>query len=254
MQTVATPGLFVASESDKVKNGSYTFADKANLAAQDFTLKPASPYANATISSMALSFADIQALSHDDEARDTTKNFTGVTPFTVTSYDAEADTKFGTTTNASHVYYEDLYFQKSGEGDGAAVTIQTVGVQINSASTEIAKGLKVALVAKKPGTTASYELLGIWKAASGTDTNVWAGSTSNSTVEAYSGNYLDSEESVTTSIAVGNEAAGSGAQIRVYVYLDGEDAKVYSDNAATMTQLLTSLKVAVSTSDSVTYN
>ena len=242
MQVVAAPGLLIDSQSEYVKNATYTFADSADLLPEDVSLLPASPVLPATWSSADLTFAQIKAQGEDTAAADTTNDtLKSASVFNVSTWDATDG--FGYS-GSGNVYKEEIYFKKSADS-GNDVNIGTINVKIDSSAETIAPGLKVALVATVAGTTTpTYKLLGIWKAANGTNTSTAAAQSGTTFTAAVADNYLANNTPLT--LTAGNylpvknagDPAATDTKITAYVYLDGQESVVKSTNANTVKELL----------------
>jgi hypothetical protein len=250
MTTQAAPGIAIASDTVrglKTSTESYVDAYKATTflnakgssiataaakTASDeggtFDLQPASPFL--TVSSGALNFGSIDA----DKAAEVGLN-----------------TK-ATWRTESGVYHEKVYLKTSTQGasDTATVKSAKVAITLNDQTSITAKnGVKVALVSSEG------ELIGIWKPATGEATKTWTGATDavgTAGLTASAGTYLASDawKNLTTQIAVNSTLDNEGKTtkwVEVYVYLDGENAGVFSDNIPDVTQLVNSISVSVST-------
>ena len=251
MTTQAAPGIAVASNSViglKGNDESYVDAYKASTflnakgesiataaakTASDvggtFDLQPASPFL--TLSSGALTFGAIDASSAAAEALDTAKTWRSETA----------------------IYSEKIYLKTSttGSGDTATVNSAKVAITLNSSTNITAKnGVKVALVSSEG------ELIGIWKPTAGDASQTWTGSTSAvgsaglTTGTAYGYSASDAWKNLATPIAVNSTIDNTGKTskwVEVYVYLDGENTGVFSDNIPDVTTLVTGITVSVST-------
>lgn len=250
MTTSAEPGIVIASESVlglRTSSESYVDAYKASTflnakgtsiataaakTASDengtFNLQPASPFLTPT--SNALSFGTIAA---DDAG--------GV------ALDGEAI--WGTSTA---VKSEKIYLKTSTQGasDEAVVKSAKVAITLNDSTSVTAKnGVKVALVSSE------NELIGIWKPADGDSTKTWTGSTSavgTAGLTSSNATYITSDtwKNLSNEITVGSALDNTGKAsdyITVYVYLDGENTGVFSNNIPDVTQLVNKIDVLVST-------
>ena len=244
MTTQAAPGIAIASESilgTKGASESYVDAYKATTilkatgttiasATADttpFDLQPASPFLTPT--SNALSFGTIAA----DAA---------------SAKDLDPDETWGP---ATAVFSEKIYLKTSTQGatDSATVASAKVAITLNSATNITAKnGVKVALVSSE------NELIGIWKPTAGDATKTWVGTneTGSDGLTSSAATYLASDawKNLATPITVGSALDNTGKAsdyITVYVYLDGENTGVFSNNIPDVTQLVNNIDVYVST-------
>lgn len=242
MQTVAAPGLLIDSQSEYVKKGEYSFANKADLLPEDVALLPASPVLPATWSDANLTFAQIKAQGEDNGAADTEKDtLKAANVFNVNAWDATD----GFTYSASgNVYKEDIFFKKSADS-GSDVNIKTITVNIDSSTNAIASGVKVALVATVAGaSTPSYKLLGIWKADNGTNTSTAAAQSGIDFTAAVASNYIGNGTALTLTsgnylpVKNAGDPSATDTKITAYVYLDGQESTVKSTNANTVKELL----------------
>lgn len=250
MTTTAAPGLQVLSKSASLKQDDWGY--QTTLYPQDLDLQPASPYLSGTYTDRAIAFGKIKAAGAGAHTMttDASTNFEAATARTVDTYTNDAFTY----TSGSDVYYEDIGFKKSGTGSGT-VEIKAAAVKVQLASTgsgDIKNGIRVALT-WSDGTNTG--LIGIWKPQAGDATKTWAGSTENKalTASAYA-DYKDSDSGATvTGLTIPVDSSttiGSGATIRAYIYLDGEDDEVYSDAAQALKNLVSSVSIKVSTNNS----
>lgn len=247
MTTQAAPGIAIASESVLgLKSGSESYVDAykattilkatgASIAAATadqtpFDLQPASPFLTPT--SGVLSFGTIAAALASAKDLDTTESWGAATA----------------------VFSEKIYLKTSTQGstDTATVASAKVAITLNDSTSVTAKnGIKVALVSSE------NELIGIWKPTAGDATKTWTGpadpqAVGSAGLTASAGTYLASDawKNLTNAITVGSSLDNNGKAsdyITVYVYLDGENTGVFSDNIPDVTQLVNSITVSVST-------
>jgi len=226
--------------SDSILKATGTKVADAVTDATSFTLQPVSPNtAAASFASGALSFGKIAASGSDTKNADTNKTFSAA--------------------ENGDLYAEKIFMKASTEDTGSSVQVKSASVVINLVENApaIANGVKVALV------TSTGELLGIWKpdVASGADSSVtWNGDTehtyaasgANATVVSYanyktSGAYVNFTSPITVTNSVDSTTGQTDYFVYAYVYLDGENTAVFSDNVPSATELVSSIAVSVST-------
>lgn len=263
LSTQAAAGLSVASKTVKdiytdandtlgafksttVLNATGTTSSYAT--GDDVELQPAAPYL--TLSSGALTFGKIAAGSSAAKTASTSASF--------------EDTA---------VYSENIYLKTSTTNSGDRVTVQACGVNITTTGSNAARaGVKVALVLHQgavaesssgagDAVTASDSLIGIWKvgetgtgAVTGDDSKVWNGEkglASACLVDATSGTYKTNGASQAISLVATTSTDAN--YITAYVYLDGENTGVFSDNVPALATLVSSIDIKFSTATSVSF-
>ena len=244
MQATAGAGIQIVSEYDLIGKttteeigSAYGYSTDLS-AGTALALDPASPYVSETRTTSDVKFGFVDGTASDNKTAKGTFN------------DATTYSVIGTPTTG-RVFYEDIYL-KSTNGD--AVTVTDARVDITStthtgANKQIEQGVKVALV-KADGT-----LIGIWKAASGQDSKVWNGGKTANTpatdlADAAAGTYINNNTAKTgLNLSVAGKIKGEegAVKVRMYVYLDGENQYVFSDNALTATELFSAINVTFST-------
>jgi hypothetical protein len=274
MQTNAAAGIYVASESAINVLGTSNRADAfgkttlldaqsgteiADLAGrtaeqyQKFVLLPTS--LDNTATSPAVPDA-INAWAHATAAQNTApgKNDSAY----VAGVDGSTFTYTATTSaGGTGVYYEDIYVKTTTSTETDSVEIRSAYVKItlptNAGSGDICQGIRVALtvpVAASGSDPATERIIGIWAPSGHTAGYCWDKSSASAARK--STTYLDG-----TTDALGAKASiDSGVltatpsteanKIRVYVYLDGEDANVFSSNISTLTEVLAGISVQLS--------
>lgn len=251
MTTQATAGIYVASASvigKKTADESYVDAFKKTT------------YLNAVGNSIAAAAADTNAWtsSLDPASPYLTPGNGGQLTFgTIDADEANAKTldPAGTWSENPTVYTEKVYIKTSTQGSSDQATVQSVKVDIttNSATAVTAKnGVKVAI------TSSDGKLLGIWKpndngadntkTYAGDSTAVGAAGLTDTAWNGYKTSGAWASLAAADQITVGSAADPATAKyINVYVYLDGENTGVFSDNVPDITTLLTKVDVSVST-------
>ena len=239
MSTNASPGIVVASTSV------LALAEQGD---DVVTAYKAQTYLNATgtfdsPTAAATVAKDLQPASPDvSSAAAGTLNF-----YTAKAADSAHSTIAGTPgwTTSSDVYSENVYFKASSLDDnvtGPTVKQATVTIGLNSSAGTVKTGVKVALVSSQG------ELIGIWKATGGADQKTYSSgalSASPYTCTA-SGVAKAITTAIPTSSAINNDGT-TGNYITAFVYLDGEDQNVYSDNVPRLVNIVDSITISVST-------
>ena len=259
LKTTAEAGVFVASEtklaiktakstdetwlsaygSSTVLNatGDTMASAVTNSVAKD--LQPVSPNTSAAnFTDGALSFGKIAASAATTEAADTSKKFEDAI--------------------SSDFYTEKVYLKASTDDDTASATVKSVSttIQLVQNAPAIASGVKVAI------TTSSGELVGIWYATGGQTTTTWNGdkthnfatSGDNATVATYSGYkasgaWKDLTQDITVNKTINSSTGAASNYLVAYIYLDGQNSAVKSENVPSVTQLVSSIDISVSIND-----
>jgi len=213
LKAQSSTGLLIKSETENSQNTNWwshearlnagTFASGAFPAGASKAIGAASMCADTTTNKGK--FFKVEA--DKDNAYNASTKANGVTP-------ATAGTDY---------YAEKLYLKVTGN---EAKNVDLYCVDLTNTSTDLAKGLRVAI------TKSDNTVLGVWKPSGSADNHYLlkagtygaTGVLSNDTYEA------DTEGVLAEDISIGSIGTSGSDYLNVYVYLDGEDTNVYSRN------------------------
>ena len=137
-----------------------------------------------------------------------------------------ADTnKAVTEASAGTDYYEEnLYLKVTG---AASANVDIKKVTLTNTNTDIGKAVRVAILSSDLKT-----LYGIWKPSAGTDNKYLTATAANFSSSLEAGPYSGKASASAQTISIGSIGNDGSNYVVLRVYIDGEDANVYSLNIA----------------------
>ena len=211
----ASTGLLIQSATEKAKN--------ANYWSHDALLNTASFSNNLPVAGGSIAIG----AASQDASTGTNKGIYRVDAAADNAPDADTNKPVTAATTGNHdMYAEDLFLKVTG---AESATVQLTGVNATltggNDATALAKAIRIAVL-KSDGT-----VLGIWKPSGATDNTYLTGTAakfSSAVVSdsAYTGKVFGSAQT----IGLGTIGNNGEDYVTVRVYLDGQDAAVYSLN------------------------